>query len=52
MVLVVFQSVFQSIFYAEMNQNDIFFYLKKLFLRSVHQNDPKYKKKLFFNKKN
>jgi hypothetical protein len=36
--------VFQSAFHAEMHQNDIFFIFLKLFLRSTHQNDPKYKK--------
>jgi hypothetical protein len=35
---------FQSVFHAEMHQNDIFFIVFKLFLRSTHQNDPKYKK--------
>jgi hypothetical protein len=33
--------VFQIIFYAEMQANDIFFIFKKLFLTSVHENDPK-----------
>ena len=42
---------FQSIFRAEMHQNDIFFILKKLFLRSGHQNDPKNTKNLIFSKK-
>jgi len=36
-VIVVF---FQSVFHLEMHQNNIF-YLKKLFLTSVHQNDLK-----------
>jgi len=45
--------VFQSVFHAEIYQNNIFFIFKKLFLRSAHQNDPKYKKilnlkKIFF----
>jgi hypothetical protein len=31
----------QSIFRLEMHQNNIFFILKKLFLRSVHQNNLK-----------
>jgi hypothetical protein len=31
---------FQSTFYLEMHQNNIFL-KKKLFLRSAHQNDPK-----------
>jgi hypothetical protein len=35
---------FQSVFPAEMHQNDIFFYFFKLFLKLTHQNDPKYKK--------
>jgi len=43
---------FQSAFRVEMYQNDIFFILKKLFLRLTHQNDPKYTKKLIFSKKN
>jgi len=38
---------FQSIFHAEMHQNDVFF-KKKLLLRSVHPNDLKHKKKLKF----
>jgi len=33
---------FQGIFRAEMYQNDIFFIFLKLFLRSTHQNNPKY----------
>jgi len=41
--------VFQSIFRAEMHQNDVFFFIfLKLFLRSAHQNDPKHEKKLNF----
>jgi hypothetical protein len=43
---------FQSVFRAEIHQNDIFFIFKKLFLRSAHQNDSKHTKKLIFNKKN
>jgi len=43
---------FQNIFRAEMHQNNIFFILKKLFLRSGHQNDPKNTKNLIFSKKN
>jgi hypothetical protein len=40
---------FQSVFYAEMHQNDIFFsFFKKLFLRSAHQNDIKNTKKINF----
>jgi hypothetical protein len=35
-----------------MYQNNIFFIFKKLFLRSAYQNNPKYTKKLIFNKKN
>jgi hypothetical protein len=35
---------FQSVFRAEMHQNDVFSFFKKLFLRSAHQNDPKHKK--------
>ena len=35
---------FQKKICAEMHQNDIFFIFEKLFLRSVHQNDPKHKK--------
>jgi hypothetical protein len=42
--------VFQSVFHAEIHQNDIFFIFKKLFLRSAHQNDPKYKKILNLKK--
>jgi hypothetical protein len=34
---------FQITFCAEMHTNDFFFYFfKKLFLISAHQNDPKY----------
>jgi len=36
--------VFQSVFYFEMHQNDIFFIFKKLFLKLTHQNDSKHKK--------
>jgi len=39
---------FQSIFRVEIHQNNIFFILKKLFLKSAHQNDPKYTKKINF----
>jgi hypothetical protein len=48
-VAVVFQSAFSC-----RNASKWYFYLffKKLFLRSAHQNDPKYKKKLFLAKKN
>jgi hypothetical protein len=34
-----------------MHQNNIFFIFKKLFLRSVHQNDSKYTKKINFLQK-
>jgi hypothetical protein len=44
--------LFKIVFRVEMHQNDVFFFLfLKLFLRSVHQNDPKHIKKLNFNKK-
>jgi len=33
--------IFQSVFYLEMYQNNIFFIFFKLFLISVHQNDLK-----------
>jgi hypothetical protein len=36
--------IFQSVFRAEIYQNNIFFIFKKLFLRSAYQNDPKHKK--------
>ena len=36
----------QSFFYSEIYQNNIFLFLKKLFLISVHQNDMKILKKL------
>jgi hypothetical protein len=39
------------LFYAEMHQNNIFLFFKKLFLKSAHQNDPKHTKKYFFTKK-
>jgi len=42
---------FQSAFRVEMYQNDAFFIFLKLFLRSLHQNNLKYTKKLIFNKK-
>jgi hypothetical protein len=32
---------FQNAFRLEMHQNDFFLFLKKLFLKSAHQNDPK-----------
>jgi hypothetical protein len=35
---------FQSVFYLEMHQNNIFFIFKKLFLISAHQNDLKTQK--------
>ena len=38
---------FESVFRAEMHQNDVFLFLKKLFLRSAHQNDLKHKKNNF-----
>jgi hypothetical protein len=41
---------FQKNFRVEMNQNDIFFIFKKLFLRLAHQNDPKNTKKIKFFK--
>jgi hypothetical protein len=37
---------FQSTFRFKMYHNDVFFVFFKLFLRSTHQNDLKYKKKL------
>jgi len=39
---------FQSVFHAEMHQNDIFFIFLKSFLRSAHQNNPKHIKKINF----
>jgi hypothetical protein len=33
---------FQSVFHAELHQNDVFFIFKKLFLRSAHKNEPKH----------
>jgi hypothetical protein len=33
--------VFQNVFRFEMHQNNIFFYLKKIFLISTYQNDLK-----------
>jgi len=41
---------FQSVFRAEMHQNDIVFILKKLILRLAHQNDLKHKKIEFLTK--
>jgi hypothetical protein len=37
---------FQSVFYLEMHQNNIFFIFKKLFLISAHQNDMKTQKNI------
>jgi hypothetical protein len=37
---------FQSVFHLKMNQNNIFFILKKLFLTSAHQNNLKTTKKI------
>jgi hypothetical protein len=34
--------IFQSVFYLEIYQNNIFFIFKKLFMTSVHQNDLKH----------
>jgi hypothetical protein len=42
---------FQSVFHAEMHQNNIFFIFKKLFLRSGNQNDSKHIEKKFRKKK-
>jgi len=42
--------VFQSIFHAEMHQNDVFLFFKKLFLRLAHQNDLKYIKNNSYKK--
>jgi len=39
--------VFQNVFCLEMHENIIFFILKKLFLISAHQNNPKNQKKNF-----
>jgi hypothetical protein len=39
--------VFWNVFGVEIHQNNIFFILKKLFLKSVYQNDTKYKKIIF-----
>jgi hypothetical protein len=33
---------FQITFHDEMHANDVFSFLKKLFLTSAHQNDPKH----------
>jgi hypothetical protein len=41
---------FQSVFRAEMHQNNIFFIFLKLFLKSVYQNDTKHIKNKFFLK--
>jgi hypothetical protein len=45
---VVVAVAFQSVFYAKIHQNDVFLFFLKLFLRSAHQNDPKYIKKINF----
>jgi hypothetical protein len=44
MVVVAFQITFR----AEMHVNDFFFIFLKLFLTSVHQNDPKHTKYIKF----
>jgi hypothetical protein len=44
--------VFQNVFHTEMHQNNFYFIFKKLFLKSVYQNDPKHIKKLNFLKIN
>jgi len=42
---------FQNTFHVEIHQNVVFFiFLKKLFLKSIYQNDPKHIKKLIFHK--
>jgi hypothetical protein len=38
---------FQNVFHAEIHQNDILFFLKKLFFRLANQNNSKYTKKNF-----
>jgi hypothetical protein len=38
--------VFHITFRAEMYQNKVFLFFKKLFLRSARQNDPKHTKKI------
>jgi hypothetical protein len=40
--------VFQITFHDEIHVNDIFLFLKKLFLISTRQNDPKYIKHIKF----
>jgi hypothetical protein len=41
---------FQNTFQFEMHQNIVFFiFLKKLFLKSTYQNDPKHIKKINFS---
>jgi hypothetical protein len=42
--------VFSNVFHPEMHQNVIFFIFKKLFLKSVHQNDSKQIKTYFLTK--
>jgi len=42
--------VFQSVFRAEIHQNNVFLFFKKSFVRSAHQNNSKHKKKLIFSK--
>jgi hypothetical protein len=42
---------FQNTFQFEIHQNVVFFiFLKKLFLKSIYQNDPKHIKTLIFHK--
>jgi hypothetical protein len=42
---------FQNTFQFEIHQNVVFFiFLKKLFLKSIYQNDPKHIKNLIFHK--
>jgi len=44
--------VFKIIFYLEIYQNKIFFIFKKLFLKSVHQNNLKILKNINLKQKN
>jgi hypothetical protein len=43
--------VFQSVFHAEMDQNDIFYFLKIIFEISVTKQSKTYKTKINFSQK-
>jgi hypothetical protein len=46
--LIIYTHYYNDIFHFKIYQNNFFFIFKKLFLRLMYQNDPKYKKINFF----